>query len=331
MHVTLIRRLRRWPAIGAGLCVALLAVSCSVISPERPYQPEQHTLRVAATSSIDSVPLRLGVKRGVFAAEGLDVQVVDSATDDEVLRAVLDGSADVGLASNYVMLRRAAGGARFELQGEAYACGPDTMALVALPGRDYEAPTRRPKPVIGIAPGHPFGKLATRLRLATEGVDPERITFVEMRYAEQISALRSGRIDAAWMTEPDISKAQKEYGAEVVMDTARGALLDFPLSSYVAAHDHARQQPEVYAAFRRALVKAQELATNGAVVRAELSELTGVDPTTAQLVALGTFPTSLNEVRLQRAADLFYRAGVVSERVDVASMLPQQDGVGAVA
>ncbi len=322
MRVTLIRRLRRLSVLGMSMCVALIGVACTTISPERPYPVEQQTLRVAARASVDVVPLRLGVRRGFFREEGLQLRFVKQPTDAGVLRAVMDGTADVGLVSNYLMLRRAAEGTRFEVQGEAYTCGPNTMALVALPGHGYEVPTDKPDPIIGVEPGRPFGELATRMRLSTEGVDPDDITFVELGFSAMMDALQSGKVDAVWMTEPNISRAQKEHGAEIIMDTARGALMDFPLSSYVAPHHRAHARPETYAAFRRALVRSQALAADGAAVRSELSKLTGLDRTTTQMVALGTFPTSLNEGRLQRVADLLHRSGVVAERIAVVELLP---------
>src|SRR5690606_41727531 len=107
-RVALIRRLRRLSVLGMSMCVALIGVACTTISPERPHPVEQQTLRVAARASIDVVPLRLGVRRGFFREEGLQLRFVKQPTDAGVPRAVIDGTADVGLVSNYLMLRRAA-------------------------------------------------------------------------------------------------------------------------------------------------------------------------------------------------------------------------------
>ncbi|MGH3468068.1 MAG: ABC transporter substrate-binding protein, partial [Thermocrispum sp.] len=205
-----------------------LAVACTTISPERPQAPELKSLRIAVTKTIDSVPLRFGVRRGLFRDAGLDIRLVESGSAAAALRAVVDGSADVGLTCNFTLLRKAAAGAQFQLQGEAYVSGENTMALVSLPGSGYDSPTDKADPVIGVEPHRGLGKLATRMRLATEGVDPDLVTFTELRFGGMMAALRDDRIDAAWMTEPDISKAQKEFGAEVIMDTSRGALLEFP-------------------------------------------------------------------------------------------------------
>lgn len=304
------------------LSVVLLAVGCSAISPERPHPTDLKSLRVAVTKTIDTVPLRLGVQRGVFRQSGVDVQLVEVGSGASVIKAVTSGDVDAGLMCNYALLRRSSEGAEFELQGEAYISGPNTMALVTLPGRGYQTPTDEPDPVIGVEPDRGLGKLATRMRLATEGVDADRVKFTDLRFDGMISALKDDRIDAAWMTEPDISLAQKEHGAEIIMDTSRGALLEFPMSSYTATRSRATEKPQAFASFRKALARAQQLATDITAVRAELGRLTELDKTTVELVSLGSFPASLNGVRLQRVADLMHRSGAVPGRIDVASMLP---------
>jgi NitT/TauT family transport system substrate-binding protein len=305
-----------------GVSAGFLLGGCSTMSPERPQAPELQTLRVAVTKTIDTVPLRLAVERGMFRRAGLDLQLVEQGSQAGVLSALRSGDVDLGVACNMTLLTAASDGAQFELQGEAYISGRNTMALVTLPGKGYAEPTDEPAPVIGLEPGRELGRLATRSRLATEGVDADRIEFKPLKFDEMIPALQSGAIDAAWMTEPQISSAQKEHGARIVTDTALGALLEFPVSSYAAMKNKAKANPRTFALFRQTLARAQQLAEDRAAVRAELAELTSLDKTTVELVSLGSYPTSLNGVRLQRVADLMHRSGVVPGRIDVAALLP---------
>lgn len=311
-------------AIGAMVTVwvVLLASACSSISPERPQPPELGTLRVAVTKTIDSVPLRLGIERGLFQRKGLDVRLVEVPSQDSALTALLDGDADIALACNLKLLKAAASGSPIELQSEAHVAGPNSMALVTLPGHGYEEPTDKRAPVIAVEPNRELGKLAVRSRLATEGVDPDKIDFVPLKFDEMMPAMRADKIDAAWMTEPQISKAETEHGAKILTDAARGALLEFPMSSFAAMSKRTGEHPRTFELFRRVLSAAQELGDDPSAVRAELGKLTGLDDTTVALVSIGTFPTSVNGIRLQRVADLMQKSGVVTERIDAASLLP---------
>lgn len=309
-----------------AICTVWVAFSlgaCSTISPERPQPLELKSLRVAVTKTIDSIPLRLAVKRGLFDRAGLPVRLLERSDYRAVLAAVVSGDADVGLSGNFMLLQTAADGAPFQLQGEAYITGRNTMALVALPGHGYDESTDDRTPVIGIEPDRELGQLATRARLATEGIDAKKVRFTTLDFDEMISALQRDEIDAAWMTEPQISRAQQAHGARIVTDTALGALLEFPVSSYVAMRERAQDNPRTFAVFRETLARAQELAHNPSNVRAELTALIpSLDKTTAELVSLGSFPTSLSSVRLQRVADLMHRSGAVPGRIDVAALLP---------
>jgi NitT/TauT family transport system substrate-binding protein len=304
------------------VCVALALASCSTISPERPQPAELSSLRVAATTNLDAVPLRMALQRGVFERAGLNVEVIEREDQAGALAALTAGDADVAVAGNLELLQAAAEGTELEFQGEAYIAGPNTMVLVSIPGSDYEEPTDNPSPVIAIEPGRPLGRLATRSRLATEGIAPEQVQFKTLEFDEMGPALRSGEVDAAWLCEPRVSKAQREYGAQIIADTSRGAMLEFPISSYAAMRKRVRENPRTFEILRRALSQTQQLANDPVSVREYLMSLHKLDKSTVAMVSIGSYPTSLNGVRLQRVADLMHRNGIVGERIDVAAMLP---------
>ncbi len=309
--------------IGVLIMLLALLTSCSVISPERPHvSVELATLRVAVTRAIDTAPLRLAVKHEMFESSGLTVRLVEQPSQQRALTALWRDRADVAFTGNVAVLKAVANGADVQLQGEAYIAGPDTMGLVTLPGTGYDEPTAKPAPRIAVDRIGGLGMLTTRSRLATEGVDPDAIQFIAMPFDAMMDALRTRRIDAAWLTEPDISRAQQEYGARIVTDTARGAMLDFPMSSYVATGEKAAKYPTTFAVFREVLTEAQQLAEDTTEVRDILASFSFLDKTAAALVALGTFPTSLNAVRLQRVADLMHDGGIVGTRIDVSALVP---------
>lgn len=308
---------------GAMITMSVLLTGCSTMSPERPHpEIELKSLRVGVTKAIDTAPLRLAVERKLFENSGLRVELVEQRDQHRTMSALKAGEVDIAFAGNLTLLKAAANGTRLELQGEAYISGPNTMALVTLPGSGYYGPTSKTAPVIAVDPHDDLGKLTTRSRLETEGVDPRHVEFTELNFDEMMTALGKREIDAAWLTEPNISKAQKEFGAKIVTDTARGAMQDFPMSSYAADKQRASGNPHTFALFRSIFSEAQELANDPSVVRDMVGEFTSLDKTSVALVAIGTFPTSLNAVRLQRVADLMHNSGLVRQRIDVSSLVP---------
>ncbi|OZM70528.1 sulfonate ABC transporter substrate-binding protein [Amycolatopsis antarctica] len=307
--------------------LAVLALSgCGILTEDQPVgqaPPERGTLRVGVGDAIDTAPLRIAVAAGEFSRAGLRVELVEQQSQEDGLARLGAGELDIVFATDVALFRAAAGGTELQLQGEAYTAGRDTMALVTLPESDYQDVTAKKAPRIAVDLPDDLGALAGRSVLATAGVDPAGVEFVTTPAADMVEAVRSGAADAAWMVEPGITTARKEFGARILSDGARGATLDFPVSSYASSTEFAKGNPRALAIFRDALGRAQARADDPAVVRQALPALADIDATTAALIALGTYPSSLNGIRLQRVADLMHASGSIPGRLDVQSLLPQ--------
>ncbi|WP_435158081.1 ABC transporter substrate-binding protein [Amycolatopsis sacchari] len=281
---------------------------------------ERADLRVGVGNPIDTAPLRIAVADGSFTRAGLHVELVETA---DPLGDLTAGKVDVAFATDVALFAAAARGTPLQLQGEAYTSAPFTMALVTLPGSTYTELSSRKTPKIAVDQENDLGALAARSMFATAGGDPTKIKFVPRSYPDMPAALRDGSADAALMTEPYITKAQQELGARTLADSSRGATKDFPVSAYAASGLFAQANVHTLAVFRQVLADAQQRAADQSVVRQALPRLAGIDDTTAALIALGQYPTSLSGVRLQRVADLMHSMGLLNARLDVQSLLPK--------
>ncbi|UMP05687.1 ABC transporter substrate-binding protein [Amycolatopsis sp. EV170708-02-1] len=306
------------------LVAALLATTgCGVFSggdasTDAPL--ERTELRIGVGSPIDTAPLRIAVADGRFTAAGLSVTLVEVPAD-QAIGKLSAGEVDLAFASDVSIFRAAAAGTALQLQGEAYTAGRNTMALVTLPGSDYTEPTLKKSPKIAVNMLDDVGVLAARSVLGTAGVDVNRIQFKQNPFDRMPQALQAGEADAAWMVEPYITRAEKELGASILADGARGATLDFPMSSYVSMGAFGQANARTLAVFRKVLGEAQVRAADTAVVRDALPSFSDIDRTTASLISLGTYPVSLNGIRLQRVADLMHNSGILGARLDVQSMV----------
>ncbi|MBA0127715.1 ABC transporter substrate-binding protein [Haloechinothrix sp. YIM 98757] len=327
------RAVQRASSIALALAIVLFSGGCALVSGESRQREdpglELETLRVGVFDSIGTVPLRFGVAQGIFAKEGLDIELVQHDDRAGVLESLSAGEVDVAYACNVTVLDRAADGAPYQFQGEAYVSGPETMALVTLPGTGPGELGDLDEATIAVRPESAAGELTTRSRLETEGIDPGGVTFTELPFDDAMRALGSGEADAAWLSEPDISTAQREFGATLLADTARGEMHEFPMSSYVAVRDTAEANPNTFSLFRNLLQRSQELGSDPPTIRGLLPEFTSIDETDSALVALGSYPTALNGSRLQRVADLMHDAGMLDQRLDVLSLLPESEQAGS--
>ncbi|MFD1146375.1 ABC transporter substrate-binding protein [Saccharothrix hoggarensis] len=282
---------------------------------------ERNTLRIGVLPVVDVAPLRLAYNNKLFEKAGLQVQLVPLNNEVEGIKQ-LDTTLDLTWATHVSLFRSYAEGTQLQLQGEAYQAGANTMALVTI-DESYDNPGKRTSPRIAVPSTGDVGALTTKAVLKTAGVEKQRITPVEMPFEQMVDAMRAKVVDAAWMTEPYITKAQRDVGARILTDTAVGPTKDFPMSGYASSKKFADGNPRTLALFRQVLRDAQEAASNDKLsVQNALTGYMDVDQQTAALVAVGTFPLSLNPVRLQRVADMMDTEEVLPERLDVGGLLP---------
>lgn len=310
------------------LVAVLLAVSgCGIFSSgdkDAPPPLERTVLRVGVGNAIDTAPLRVAVAAGKFGQAGLNVQLVELGPGDGLAKLTA-GDLDVTFAGDVSMFRTAAGGTPLQLQGEAYTAGANTVALVTLPGSEYTMAGGKKAPKIAVNMLDDVGSLVARSVLGTAGVDEAKIQFRQVAFDQMPQALQDGTADAALMIEPFITRAEKDLGAHILADGARGATLGFPMSGYASTKPFAQANPRTLAAFRTALGAAQVSAADPAVVRDALPKFSDIDATTAALISLGSYPASLNGIRLQRVADLMHNSGQLADRLDVQALLPDQN------
>ncbi|TWP50078.1 ABC transporter substrate-binding protein [Lentzea tibetensis] len=283
---------------------------------------ERTNLRIGVLPVVDVAPLRIALTEKLFEKAGLQVTLVPQSNEADSIKQ-LDTQLDLTWATHVSLFRAVAEGTELQLQGEAYQAGPNSMALVTSAASDYDDPAKKPAPTIAVNNETDIGALTTRAVLDTAGVEKQRIKFKTMPFGEMEQALTSGTVDAAFMIEPFITKAQRKIGAKIVTDTARGPTLDFPMSGYASSKKFADQNPKTLKLFRDVLRQAQQAAANNKLgVQDSLTGYADVDQPTAALVSVGVFPLGLNPIRLQRVADMMDTEDVLSGRLDVQQLLP---------
>ena len=83
----------------------------------------------------------------------------------------------------------------------------------------------------------------------------------------------------------------------------------------------AEANPKTIAAFARAVERGAKDATNRKLVEQTIPTYTTIDKQTAALLDLPLYPTSLDAKRLQRVADLMQQFGLLSNHLDVSTMI----------
>lgn len=330
-----------WPALPATstaarrislglLAVTILAAGCTSASGST-VSGGGPSITVAVIPGTDTAPVMIAARGKVFRDHGLNVTVKTYNSLRSEVQALKNGSADIA-AGDYAdfLYEDAAGKTPLHLVADGYDATPSVMEVLSLPRSGITTPQQLAHKVVAtpeaqlIPPGNsvPYNMetLATQTVLNSDGISPTDVTWKPMPEQNMIRALSSGTVNAILATEPTIIQADSQLGAVEVMDSCSGPTAGLPLSGYFSLAGYASAHRAQLQQFRAALTSAQANASTGGSLQAMLPHLTGMSTQDADLITIGSYPTSLSVGQVQRVADLMLDAGVISTSLNVGKL-----------
>jgi NitT/TauT family transport system substrate-binding protein len=255
---------------------------------------------------------------GLYAPEGLEVEFVGSSVPGDAIARLLDGSIDVtwGGPMRVMMARERGPASPLACFGEVVARDP--FYLVGRPGIENFsfADLKRLRFATVSEVPTPWMCLQHDLRLA--GIDPVALKRVaDQTMAENLAALREGRLDVVQLFEPFVTRALRDgFGKIVYAASARGPCV---YTSFIASRARIACEPAAFAALVRAVGAMQAwLAAKGAgdlaavtadyypdVARDELAEALG------RYAAAGIWPATpaMSREGFMRLGECFVSGG----------------------
>jgi NitT/TauT family transport system substrate-binding protein len=319
MRVPYIRRL------GFGLAAAALAVGVAACSSSSSTgtttttttsgAPEMTNVKVGILSASDDAPLIIGIKDGYFKKQGLNVSyTIMPSTNSST--ALLQGHTIQFAIMNYVGMfqqENAFPNLNLRIIADDSQASPglfDFMvaknskitSLADLKGKTLSVPSK------GV---FSFPQLSLDILGKPYGVNASSVTDVALPFSSAPQALASGKVNAAFTTEPFITIMEQSTGAKVLIDMLSGPLAGFPVSAWGTDEYYTKNDPKTVAAFARGIQEAlRTAASNPQAVRQALPEfITTLKPALASVIVLPTYNTSLSEARMARVADAMESLG----------------------
>ncbi|GAA3115158.1 ABC transporter substrate-binding protein [Planomonospora alba] len=288
---------------------------------------EKTQLTIGALPIPDSAALYIANKRGFFAEEGLTVKIETIQGGAQAQQSLIGGTLDA-TQTNYVSAFLAtAAGNKMKIISDLYQSTPDSFNLMVPKDSPIKTPADLKGKKIAVNSLKNIGTLAVTSVLKTHGLTADDVQFMEFPFPDMGGKLEQGVVDAAWMTEPHLTAAATKLGARKLADTMTGPTADFAIAGVIVTEEFANENPKTVAAFQRAVGKAQQIAASDRkAVEEILPTYTKIDAATAAVITLGAFPTSLDETRLQRVADLMVEQGYLKSPIEAKSLLPATAG-----
>ena len=264
---------RRMPLPGLLFAAALLVGFA--VGASRESQAGQSTkLRLAYGAKIHYAPQIIALKKGYFAAEGLDVEAKVVQAGIQAAEAMTSGSADAAVMGDAPAIIAVASGMPLRIVA-SYGGGEKMHRLVAAPGSGIH----RPEDLVGKRVAVQMGSSthgAFLLFLSKNKVDAKDVKLVPLDPSDMTEAMLAGQIDAGVGSEPWPSNIEERVKGSYEAATLSGLGNNFPLVMLVTDR-YGKERPEAVVAALRATKRAVEfMHQHPDEAAAVISETTGV-------------------------------------------------------
>jgi NitT/TauT family transport system substrate-binding protein len=271
----------------------------------------------------DVAPIYLGVAKGFFAKQDLDVTLQTAQGGAELVTPVMTGQREFGFSNLSSLLIAQTRG----LDIVAVAAGASSTGEA---GRDFgaiivpsESPLKSAKDLSGktVAVNNlkNIGDTSVKAAVRKAGGDDSKVKFVELAFPDMPAALSNKQVDAAWVVEPFLTVA-KEQGAKPIawnlVDTAPNLMI----AVYFTSGKYAQEHPDTVKRFKAAMNESLAYADSHAdEVRAIVPTYTRISKELIGKLTLPRWPTEMNRQSTETLAELSVKDGLVTKKPDLAA------------
>jgi NitT/TauT family transport system substrate-binding protein len=240
----------------AAFLVALVALGGPAAGAPRKHDRALATITVVTLPIANALPLDLGIKKGFFQQQGIEINKRTLQSGNDVVLAVANNQGDIGYLGFVPMFIARTQGIPLSLVAMSEVEGTnlnDNWQNVLVKGSSsIRTPADLAGKTIAVNALKGVGEVMIKAALKKHGVDPNSIKLLALPFPSMRAALNNGQVDAVWTPEPFLSQILSDGGRSVM---APGPDLGqfWPIGGYAALNDWARKNPGLAAKFRLAI------------------------------------------------------------------------------
>jgi NitT/TauT family transport system substrate-binding protein len=315
------------------LVISLVIVIGVAVVWTRPWHtPNDNSVRVGYLPIYVDLPLFVAEERGFFRDHCLEVRLHRFEASPDMSAALVGGRVDalasVATSSALAIETRDAGRFRIFLVDAETPQFPLSSLLVSSASRIRRVDQLRGK-VIASFPG-PTARLFAPLALERLGLPRDSYRIQELPIGSHLSALETGRVDAALTYEPTATQGVIKYHSRrlvpAIIET--NVISPWQAGLWVISTRLSHERPEVAQRFVMAIYDAVRfIRSNPTEAKRALQRYTTIDPGIAEQTPNIPF-TMVGEadlVTLQRHADLLTQHRILSRPVEIGPLIMPAD------
>lgn len=320
---------RRAPSIGGVVLgtVLMSLAACGGGEESSTTSDELLEITIGVSPIAATAPLPIGIEKGFFEDEGLEVNLNTTIAVPAIPSAVVSGDLDAGWSAWPAEAAYATQDLPIRV-AVTLASGGDSLdtsdlILVALSDSDLDSAEDLEGKSIALASSGTNPESVLRAIATDAGVDPSSISHQIMDYPNMPAAIRSGQVDGAMMSEPFVTALEDTDDVELLGGTGTVSS-DRPASTIIVSASTWSEDSDLVERIQRAVARSVDYASeNPDEVRSTLTSVYGTPAELAETMRLpafwvGDWPT-IDQV--QGVADGMRETGVLTEQVDLEEYL----------
>ncbi|GGM64699.1 sulfonate ABC transporter substrate-binding protein [Micromonospora sonchi] len=313
----------------AATAIALTGCTDSDASSSDQKDGELRKVRVAALPITETAALWGGIKAGLFAKHGLQVEVLPAQGGAQAIPALINGDIDFAIGQPFGPFRadlQDLGVVMIGNYASSYAEGDDINAVVASAKSGIKRPAELAGKRVSVNSLGAAGDVTIMAAVEKDGGDPSTIKFVEVAFPDAPAQLEAGNIDAAWVPEPFVTQLKGRGDTFIVAPyqaVVPGLTTLTTFTTTKKAESDAKLVDDFTAAMKETLTWAEDSANETAVRQAIKDNLKLPEPV-ADSVKLPTFSWDLDRASLQTLAELAQKYKVLDKQPNLDRLVQQR-------
>jgi NitT/TauT family transport system substrate-binding protein len=265
----------------------------------------------------NAAPMYLGMEKGFFEAENLEVKPQVGEGGAALMPMLLSGDAQFAFVGVIPAITAVAKDLPIKIvtssDDAAETEEEDWQTLVVPKGSPIRGVEDLPGKTVAVNALRGLADVVISRSLEKQGVDYGEVKLLEVPFPDMPAALEQKRVDAALLTEPFLSAVLAQGGTQIDAPSVE-TLPSFPNGVYVASEEYIAENAEVVDRFARAMNKSLDYAqAHPDEVRRIIPTYTETPKAAAEQLRLPPFDSELDRKGIELEAELTAKYGIIEE------------------
>jgi len=311
---------------GLGAAALATAFATTARAQSSPSTAALDEITVASTPAGADAPICVAIEQGMFARAGLSVKMVLIPLMPNLPPAIVSGSAQIGFLTAPTFLQAVDGG----LDLVAVCGGAVTdqkvhdIAILSRPDENLTKASDFIGKSVGVPGIGAFFHVMFRYWLMERGVDPAKVTYLEVAFPSMGDALRGKTVDAVLAIDPFLSAITASGAAKIAVPIAQELPSGKPEVFFCATREYVQGHARALTAFHRAMTEACAAVNKDRELGVtDLVKYVKMPPQVLPHVVIETLDTHLDVAGLQWWVETMSKQNLLSRKLDIPKLLWQ--------